>query len=211
MPLKHSVAWVGGDLVSWCEPTQFFQKVFMGLTNTLADELRGIRISWIWGAAFFIVLIFGLGLTPWDAIQALVANRGVGDEGAKVLAFIAGYTLPLTVGFGIISFLALTGESYGFNGQAQFIGAAIILWITGEVARGLSLGLLPDYSNAFKISGPGYLRPLLIVLVAYLNRYGWPLMVCALAIGAAAGIQAERWLHAANDLGEPGATGAARS
>jgi hypothetical protein len=106
--------------------------------------------------------------------------------------------VPLTAGFGIIVFLKLTSAERGLSGPMQFIAAAVILFLAGEGARGLGLGLLPDYKETASVNAAPYLKPLLVVLKAYFNSYGWALMVCALAIGSAAGIQAERWLHASD-------------
>ncbi len=161
----------------------------------LADEFRSIGMGWIWAITFFIVVVFGGILTPWEAIEHLIVNQGASEEGANLLAFVAGYTLPLTAGFSIIAFLVLTGIHKQFHYGVQLVGAAVILWLAGEAARSFGLGLLPDYTGWVRISGNPYLRPLLIVLNAYFITYGWALMVCALATGCAIAFQVERWLH----------------
>ena len=161
----------------------------------LADEFRSIGMGWIWAITFFIVVVFGGILTPWEAIEHLISNQGLGEEGTNLLAFVAGYTLPLTAGFGVIAFLVVTGIRKKVNIGIQIVGAAVILWLAGEAARSLGLGLLPDYTGWVRISGYPYLRPLLIVLNAYFTTYGWALMICAFAIGCAIAFQVERWLH----------------
>lgn len=170
----------------------------MTLTNTPADELRSIPTKWMWVAVFFVIAVCNGLLTPWDSIRYLLEHKGLGDDGNSLIAFVAGYTLPLSVGFGVIVFLKLTGAESGISFPSQLFAAAVILYIAGEVARSLGLGLLPNYGVRPSVSVPGYARPLLIVLEAYFNTYGWPLMFSALAIGSASGIQVERWLHASN-------------
>ena len=65
---------------------------------TLADELRGIDMGYLWLFAAIVAAVFGYGVTRWDTIKELI------DQKESALAFLAGYTLPLTVGFGILSF-----------------------------------------------------------------------------------------------------------
>jgi len=162
----------------------------------LADEFRSIRMGWIWTITFVIVVVFGGVLTPWETIEYLIANRGMGEEGANLLAVAAGYTLPLTAGFSVIAFLVLAGIHKQFSFWAQVLGATIILWLAGEAARSLDLGLLPDYTGWSTVGGGHWVvRLFAIVLGAYFTTYGWGLMVCAFAIGCAIAFQVERWLH----------------
>lgn len=179
--------------------------------RTLADELRPIGMTPIWVVTFFVVAILGGFFTPWETIERLIASRGVGEEEAALLAFIAGYTLPLTVGFGVIAFVALTGVANNFHPGVVAFGAALILLLSGRVAGELGLGLLPDYERlpytAKLARGP---KPwpaqagifLLATLEGYFNTYGWPLMICALFIGGAGAIQVERWFHQVSQPGE---------
>jgi hypothetical protein len=163
----------------------------------MADQLRGIGMGLIWGIVFFIVVVFAGFGTPWEAIEHLLVNGGVGDEGANLLAFVAGFTLPLTLGFGVITFLVVTGAHRAYDWPWQLVGAAAILWLAGEASRLFGLGLLPDYTGWNRISGPPFLRPLAVVILAYFNTYGWALMISAVAIGAGGALQIERWLHSA--------------
>ena len=123
------------------------------------------------GVVFFVVAILCGILTPWDVFY-LVENQGVGDEGSSILAFVAGYTLPLTFGTGVIAFLFLRGAYRGHGAMPMVVTAAVILAGSGWLAQTLGLGLLPDYTSATG-AGSGPWRLLTFVLEAYLNSYGW--------------------------------------
>jgi hypothetical protein len=162
---------------------------------TPADHIRGFSMKWIWVIAFFVVVVVGGIMTPWQAIYSLLANKGVGDQGAVILSFVAGYTLPLTAAFGIIAYLFLTGANRGVGLTTQIALATIILAACGWVASDLGLGLLPDYQGWDSISAPGFIKFVIVVFSAYFNSYGLSLMLCALAIGTAVAIQIERFFH----------------
>jgi hypothetical protein len=123
----------------------------------------------------------------------LLENQGVGDEGSSILAFIAGYTLPLTCGTAVIAFLFLRGFYRGHGPMPVVATVAVILASSGWLAQALGLGLLPDYSGVTG-AGPGPWRLLTLVLEAYLNSYGWALAISATAIGFASGMHVERWV-----------------
>jgi hypothetical protein len=161
---------------------------------TPADEFRSWSMSVVWGVVFFIVVVACGVFTPWDALQQLLLNQGVGDEGASLLAFVAGYTLPLTLGTGVVAFLFLLGAHRG-SGPGVVAGTvAGILGGAGLLARALGLGLLPDYTGVTGV-GAGVWKFLTMVLQAYFNAYGWALAVSASAIGVASAMQVERWIH----------------
>jgi len=167
----------------------------MQATDTLADQLRSVSMQVVW-AIVFCVIIVALGVfSPLETIEYLLINRGIGDEGIGVIAFVAGYTLPLACGFGALAFLYLTGinRDWGLSGQVGC--ATLVLFVAGELARALSLGLAPDYHGAIDTHISGYFKPLAIVLAAYLNAYGLPLVACALAIGTAGAMHVERWVN----------------
>ena len=148
----------------------------------LADEIRDISMKWIWGGVFIIIAFFGVGLTPWDVIAHLIANKGMGEEGIGLVSFVAGYTLPLTAGFGIIALFVLTKNPNQSLIPFHAIVAAGILYLAGWVAAHLGLGLLPQYSRFTSEAVRPPLGPLFFVLQGYFNTYGWSLMICALAI-----------------------------
>ena len=57
------------------------------------------------------------------------------------------------------------------------------------------LGKIPDYENEFwYVSGLIYMKPLIFVLGAYFNTYGFTLMLCSLAIGCAAAMHVYKFL-----------------
>jgi hypothetical protein len=165
---------------------------------TPADKLRRIEIGWIWAAVAFFVLVVVLGiLSPVEAIKSLVVNQGVGDEEVNILAFIAGFTLPLTVGFGIIAFFVLTGLNQPYDAYKQAGAAGIILIVSGLLSQVFSVGLQPDLTPQPMPSMPLPFAILFFALRAYYTSYGLPLMISALAIGTAAALHVERWLHSA--------------
>lgn len=159
---------------------------------TFREQLHTIPSQWLWIGAFVIVAIFGYGLTPWEVIASLLESRGLGGDQQQQLAFAAGYTLPLTVGFAVITYLGLTGEFSQHSIYEQIGGAAIILAVCGWIAGELGLGLLPNYSGAYG-TGPWYVRIPMLVLSAYFNSYGFGLMLSSLALGIAAAIEIDRW------------------
>jgi hypothetical protein len=155
-----------------------------------ADEWPPIPMSWIWTLTIAVVAVFGGLWTPRETIEQLIMNR---EEGANFAAFVAGYTLPLTAGFGVIALLVRKGIHNEIPSAVALVGAAVILWLAGEAARLLGLGLLPDYTGLnVDLFDPS--RALQGVLKAYFNAYGRSLMVCAFAIGCTLAIQVERWL-----------------
>jgi hypothetical protein len=162
--------------------------------RTPADEFRSWSMGAVWGAVFFIVVVACRIFTPWDALQQLLENQGVGEEGKSLLAFVAGYTFPLTLGTGVLTFLFLRGAFRHASLGGAAIAVGVILGAAGLLARALGLGLLPDYSGVTGVGG-GPFRLLTLVLGAYLNAYGWALALSAAAIGFASGMQVERWMH----------------
>jgi hypothetical protein len=165
----------------------------MNENRTLGDDLRSIEMKWVWIIVAAIVMLCR-EITPWDIIIGLIENQGVGEDEASLVAFVALYTLPLTAGFFLIAFLVLTGKHSQFHWTTQLAGAAGILALTGFLARSLGLGLIPIYKSLDFGGHPVFVLPA-YVLTAYLNSYGIPLMICALAIGSAAALQVERYLH----------------
>jgi hypothetical protein len=165
----------------------------MNENRTLGDDLRSIDMKWVWIIVSVIVML-SIGFTPWDVIINLIKNQGVGGDEASLVAFVAGYTFPLTSGFFVIVFLVLTGKYRQFSTPAQLVGAAGILALTGFFAHAFGLGLSPIY-KPLDFGGPLYFVIPRYVLTAYLNSYGIALMICALAIGSAAALQVERYLY----------------
>ena len=147
-----------------------------GLVNneTLASQLKSTPISAVWAVAAVVVAICTSATK--DEIDLLLEDR------ASFLAFWAGYTLPLTAAFAILGFLFLRGEHKGKSVHIVALTTAGTLFACGKAAEYLGLGLLPEYRGV----APGAPPQLLAwVLGAYLNSYGWPLVISALALGAA--------------------------
>jgi hypothetical protein len=158
-----------------------------------ADDVREISMGAVWGAAFFVVAVVGGVLTPWDALADLLVNQGVSDEGSELLAFVAGFTLPLAAGTAIIAFAALRGLYRDMPAPAVAAVAAGVLAATGYLSGELGLGLAPDLGT--HVEGGGIYAPLVWTISAYLSTYGWSLMICGIAIGIAVALQVERWTY----------------
>ncbi|MEA3035067.1 MAG: hypothetical protein QOH04_826 [Sphingomonadales bacterium] len=137
-----------------------------------------------WGVAA-VVLVFG-GIFAESAHRDVVWGNVFKGRDELLLA-IAMYTLPLTLGFGLIALLAvgLIGSGKG-NPYAFCTGGFIIFWICGKFASFSGLGIPPD-QRGFSMEGGAY-RMFLSAFQAYLTNYGWPLTVCAFAIGVAGGV-----------------------
>ena len=73
-----------------------------------------------------------------------------------------------------------------------------VLALCGFLAQAIGLGLLPNYAGMQLPGGPPFISLPVFVLSAYINSYSWPLMLCALVIGIACAVQAERWLQNLN-------------
>ena len=162
---------------------------------TVADQLRKISMGWVWLFVFFIVAVC-LGITPWEAIEHILRNQGPGDEGTQFLAFVFGYTLPLSVSFGLIAFFVLTGLNEKYSVEIQLGSAGVILFLAGVASQTFGLGLPPSDVGT-RISGPWFVAIPVYALSTYFNSYGFGLMISALALGVATALQVERWMHSA--------------
>lgn len=152
----------------------------------------------IWTAAWVLVAIFAVGVEPWDALMQALANGGVNDEGYSVLAFVAGYTLPLTAAIGGLTLAWLLGAAEAHNSASVLTVVGLVLWGAGFAAAELGLGLLP--SAAFQpVSGPPWVALPVNALQAYFASYGFPLMICSLAIGVAGAMQIAHWLRSTRE------------
>jgi hypothetical protein len=159
------------------------------------DEL-GIELGhmkWVWIGVFLIVAIFGVGVTPWEAIRSLLeSGGGVGEEQAGLIAFVGGYTAPLTVGTGVAALLWLRGAFKSWTGPWPIVGVAGILAAAGIGAAYLGLGLLPVFDPGLP-PGPPWVSLPIWVFRGYFNSYGWTLMICAVAIGLALALHADAY------------------
>lgn len=162
-----------------------------------ADDFRAISMSWIWIGVFAAVAIFGGFMTPWDTVMHLLQSKGVGDQEAALIGFVAGYTLPLTAGLAILVWIFLTGAGKGWSPQATGAAIAITLVATGAASAYLGLGQLPEFTTAYRASGPWWVSVPGYVLQGYVNAYGWPLTVASAAIAVGIALQVERWAYTA--------------
>ena len=128
-----------------------------------------------------------------DTIQTLLENGGPSDEQKDIIAFVAGYTLPLTAAtFGLV-FAALAGWFADVEPPWHFVIVGVVLIVAGLIARELGLGLLPDYRGA-TFHGPPYVAIPLYAFEGYFNSYGTTLMASSVAIGVGSALQARKWL-----------------
>lgn len=160
---------------------------------TAGESSRSLNMAWIWAAVLFVVAVVNGLLTPWDAIKTIIQDQGVGDEGAGLIAFAAGYTLPLTAGTVLLTYLGLRGAHRERSGPTVLIFVGAVFLVAGLLSSTLGLGLAPDLSIRPR-SAPPYVSLPLWALEAYFNRYGWPLMITGLVIGGAFGLQLYRWI-----------------
>lgn len=125
--------------------------------------------------------------------RLLENNLGIGEAGQEAIAYVAGFTLPLTIGITIIMFSILKGWHRRYELEKQIMIATVILVACGFASWIFHLGLPPLYGQY--ISGPPRISIPLYVISAYLNSYGIELMICSLAIGTGVALQLERWQH----------------
>lgn len=158
---------------------------------TLADSIRQVPMWGIWITAFSLVaLILGI-FEPLSTLEA-VLERELGVEQVQLLAYVAGFTLPLTAGITIIGYALISGYEKTLNWSPvnKFGAALLVLFIAGLFSHLLGLGLPPSYPAPR--GGPWYFMLAYVVLMGYFSTYGIQLMLCSLAIGLALAIQIER-------------------
>jgi hypothetical protein len=168
--------------------------------TTFADNIRAIDMKWIWIATFLVVVVILGVFEPLQAIAYLIENEGLGETGASVLALVAGFTFPMTLGFSVIRFVLLSGWELPWKPEAKLVAAAGVLFVSGFIADALSFGLLPRYSQM--ISGPFWLAFPAFVAMGYFTSYGVELCVCALVIGTAVALQVERWYYSTMQISQ---------
>lgn len=151
------------------------------------DAGQGLRphvgqMKWVWMGVFAVVALFAGGMTKWEVIAHLVDNQGVGEEGAGMLAFLAGYTLPFFLATTVVALVYLR------EGEVSLWVVIVVFIVAGHVASLLGLGLLAEYDyTPPDVPIPG-VSILLRILGGYLDTYGWPLMVSSLAVGIGAAL-----------------------
>jgi hypothetical protein len=163
------------------------------LTNVPEPATQGLQAShlkYIWSVACFVTLVGVVGLTPWDALLELLADKGVSDDNAALMAFVAGYTFPLVLGAGICTYLVLRGHHNGQAPQSLALWGAGIMIGAALVSGWLGLGQIPNFMATHMISAPPYVALPVWVVQVYLNEYGIGLALAGAAIGAAAGTHA---------------------
>jgi hypothetical protein len=170
----------------------------------MSDEtIRSINQTYLWVAVALGVLVFAYGATPWDAIESLIESKGVDEEKASMIGFVAGYTLPLFLGLTIIGLVWITGAARGINPWVAFLGMAGILYVTGLVANAIGFAevLVPDARNTTSV--PPLARPLMAILQGYVNQYGWSLSVASFIVAAGVTLSLAKLMLAPADNSTP--------
>jgi hypothetical protein len=168
----------------------------MNYQMTYADNLRRVSLKVLWGVALFVLLIFGMGLSPIAAIAHFLENQGISDADKMAMAYAAGFTLPLFLGITIITYLVITGINRNYSSYTQVTAAALILLVTGWLSKAFSLGLSPRFGSTYT-SGPIFISLPMYVATAYLSIYGLPLTIIGVTLGIAAAFSIERYQYAA--------------
>jgi hypothetical protein len=170
----------------------------MSTHQSTPDEASEAKVNMtiVWSIVVFVVFVFGGIATPWDTIRDLLQNGGPTDEQKTVLAFVAGYTFPLTLAAGGLVYAGFAGWFDGMEGPYVLVTIAAVLIGAGFLAAELGLGRLPQYSLE-GIHGPIYIAVFAFALQGYFNAYGWALMLCAVAVGTGCALQIREWQRSA--------------
>ena len=167
------------------------------------ESIRKINHTYVWIAVAVAVLILAYGMTPWDAIASVIATKGVDDEKASLIGFVAGYTLPLFVGFTIIGFIWILGLGKDMHPYAAWIGMAVILFLTGAIAHELGLSQLPVPDPTGTAGVHPLMRPLAAMLQGYVNQYGSSLVLASAVVAAGVTLSGAKLMVEATDAGTP--------
>lgn len=160
----------------------------MSQPERVAPVVAHRYMKYVWGVVGFLVLVAVFGITPWDAISSMVNG-----DSAQAVAFVAGYTLPLTAGTFVSVWWLLYRSRRGDGlGIPDFVLVGAILWASGFAASFLGLGVLPDFAGSSVSGHPAYAL-LVTALRAYINQYGWALALSSMAIGSALALQVDSW------------------
>jgi hypothetical protein len=148
----------------------------------------------IWPGVLVITLLFGYTLTPRDALEQLLVQGGVGDEGVQMIAFAAGCAFPATLGFLIGTLLFLRTGLRNNNSNLWLVFSAVFV-ISAVVCNSLELGLPVTWAGERMPNAPPAIGIPLLVISVYINSYTYGLFITAAAIGIAAGLQIDNWLN----------------
>ena len=161
--------------------------------ETPASDTSEVNMTVVWSIVAFVVVVIGGFATPWDTIATLLENAGPSDEQQSILAFVAGYTFPLTLATGGLVYAALEGWFDDVVWPWHLVIGGGVLFVAGIAAQEFGLGALPQYAHDIP-GGPPYLSLPLWVLQGYFNSYGGALMVSSVAIGSGSALQLRDWL-----------------
>lgn len=162
----------------------------MSVADASGSGTHKEHLKYLWGGCFVVVAVLALGYTPWDAVTQVLANEGgVGDEQMQLLAFVAGYTLPLAAGACAATALYFLGAFEAIDPAWRLATVAAILAVAGWLSTALGLGLAPGVLEP--ASGPPQVSIPMMVIRAYVSTYSWPLAWSALTIGFVGGLHIE--------------------
>jgi hypothetical protein len=164
-----------------------------GETPAQGNDATEVNMTVVWSIVAFVVIVIGGLATPWDTITTLLENGGPSDEQQSILAFVAGYTFPLTIATAGLVYAALDGWFDEVVWPWHLVIGGVVLFVAGVAAQEFGLGLLPRYTLHVP-GGPPYISLPLWVLQGYFNSYGGALMVSSVAIGAGSALQLREWV-----------------
>lgn len=145
--------------------------------------IRTLRITT--GAIIIVMLLFFANAPDRDAI---LAGRPAGFDDLIIAVLI--YTFPLALGCFLMVFVwhRLDEANVHLIPPAWMAGAVLILFLSGLISQQLGWGRPPDMT-AFKLDN--YYTALAAAFGAYLNTYGWPLLICGITAGVHVGLEVE--------------------
>ncbi len=164
-----------------------------GETPAEENAAAEVNMTIVWSIVAFVVFVIGGLATPWDTIRTLLENAGPSEEQQSVLAFVAGYTFPLTLATAGLVYAAIAGWFDEVEWPWHLVIGGVVLFVDGIGAQEFGLGRLPEYTTQVP-GGPPYISLPLWVLQGYFNSYGAALMVSSAAIGTGSALQLREWL-----------------
>jgi hypothetical protein len=158
------------------------------------EWIKWTNIKYCWLATFLVTAIVGFGFTPWAAIRAALANGGVGDEGAALIAVAAAFTFPATLGFALL-FTVIDRGWLPINTPGRVAVVTGIFIATAALSEFLGLRLLESPRSSPPTTGNAMMRVPQLVFDSYLFTFGWALLFTALVIGLATAATISVWVR----------------
>lgn len=124
-----------------------------------------LEMKWIWLVSWFLSGV----LLGRDLLRLFQAGMD-GDAFLEWLAFVVIYTAPIS---GVVALvLVLAMNNAGAARRRLWSGAAVLVWASAVLLSAeVAAGVLPGQETAAIATG--------------IRQHGWPLLLCALALGSA--------------------------